>query len=194
MAKAWLGDRERALEDGYFRQQDEALIEKLREQGRQERDRQTLKERLGAVDDAVLADLQAAGFSPDTLAVLHLMPLVDVAWADGGVSDRERRLILALAAGRGVEPDTPAHARLTAALDTRPTADELEPVYRVIRSTFELEPPEQRAAAARELTSWAVDVAKATGGVLGLVPISHEERECLRRLAERLPPTTAATT
>ena len=103
----WLKDRERALENEYFRRKDRELIAALREQGRQEKERGELKRRLGVADDSLPTDLQAAGFTPDNLALLHLVPLIDVAWAEGGVEARERQLIVALAARRGVTETSP---------------------------------------------------------------------------------------
>ena len=112
MSKDFLGKRGRALEDEYFWKKEQALITRLREEGRRERERRVLKARLNA-DEAMLAELQKAGVTPDNLALLHLAPLVEVAWAEGEVTQRERELILALAERRGLGPDDPAFDQLT---------------------------------------------------------------------------------
>jgi hypothetical protein len=44
------------------------------------------------------------GYVPETVMPLHLVPLVQMAWADGGVSDLERALIVEAARARGNRP------------------------------------------------------------------------------------------
>lgn len=133
MSKAWLEDRERALEDEYFHRRDQELIARLREQGRLEQERQVLRSRLWSVDDHLPAELQAAGFTADGLALLHLLPLVDVAWADKGITARERDLVPALATSRGVAQDSPEHRRLEGWLERRPEQEIFDTAYEAIK-------------------------------------------------------------
>ena len=184
--KRFLEDREHALENEYFHRKDRELIERLREEGRKESERQDLEDRLGTHDTAFLKALQTAGFTPDNLALLHLVPLVEVAWAEGDVTRRERELILALAARRGVTTDRPAHAQLVGWLDDRPDDAFFETTYEAIRKMLALEDETSRHAAQLDLESWSTKIAEATGGILGMIPISKDERECLRRIAERI--------
>ena len=108
-SKDFLQARERALENEYFRRRDLELIAELRRQGRLERDRRVLKEELAIADPELLAHLQDIGFSPDNLVLLHLVPMVEVAWAEVEVTARERELILVLAERRGVAMETPVY-------------------------------------------------------------------------------------
>ena len=55
--------------------------------------RRQLGERTGLTDPALIAELEALGFTPDTVALLPLVPVVQVAWAEGGVSTKERALV-----------------------------------------------------------------------------------------------------
>ncbi len=186
MSKEWLKDRERAIENEYFRRQDQVLIAQLREQGRLERDRQTLRDRLGTDDDRLPTKLQEAGFSADGLALLHLVPLVDVAWADKGITPRERELVLALAASRGVSPETPEHRRLVGWLERRPDQQTIDTAYAAIQALLAQQETSARATTRLELVASTTRVAEATGGILGMAPVSREERECLDRIAELL--------
>lgn len=186
--KKWFGDREQALENEYFRRKDRELIDKLREDGVREQDHRLLKERLGNASEALVTKLEDAGFTPDTLAVLHIVPLVQVAWADDWVDSGERELIFALAAARGVAPDTPAHAQLSQWLETQPDAQFFEMVDALLASTLDLLPTESRDSATDELLDWTTRIAEATGGTLGMMPISKAERACIARIAERLAP------
>ncbi|MDP6581501.1 MAG: hypothetical protein QF681_12670 [Vicinamibacterales bacterium] len=184
MSKEWLKDRERALENEYFRRKDAELIARLREQGRLEQERRALRDQLGSVDERLPAELQQAGLTDEGLALLHLVPLVDVAWADKGVTARERDLVLALAARRGVAVDTPEHERLEGWLKRRPDQQVFETAYEAIRTLLEHQETSARNTSRLELVAWTTRVAEATGGILGMLPISREERECLDRIAE----------
>jgi hypothetical protein len=183
--KDWLETRERALENEYFRRKDRELIDKLRQQGRKERDRRGLEEQLDTHDPALLDALQAEGITPENLALLHLTPLIEVAWAEGEVTPRERELVLALAARRGVEPDTPSYQRLAGWLDQNPGQDFFATATNAIRKMMALQDLGTRDAEKRDLLAWSTRIAEATGGILGMMPISGEERECLRRIASR---------
>ena len=184
MSKAWLKDREQALEDEYFHRRDQELIARLREQGRLERDRQVLRSRLRSADDHLPAELQEAGFTADGLALLHLLPLVDVAWADKGITARERDLVLALAASRGVAQDSPEHRRLGGWLERRPEQEIFDTAYEAIRVLLAQQDEAGRATTRLELLGWSTRVAEATGGILGMAPISGDERDCLDRIAD----------
>ena len=185
-AKRFLGDREHALENEYFHRKDRELIERLREEGRRQAERRGLEDRLDTHDAAFLEQLQAAGFAPDNLALLHLVPLVEVAWSEGEVTSRERELILAMAARRGVATDGPAYGQLVGWLDQQPDKTFFETTYEAIRKILALKDETSRHADQQNLASWSTKIAEATGGVLGMMPISKDERECLRRIAQRL--------
>lgn len=186
MSKEWLGDRERALENEYFRRRDQELIQKLREEGRIERERQQIGERLGTVDDRLPAELQKLGFRADGLALLHLVPLIDVAWADKGVTQRERDLVLALAERRGVTADSPEHHQLVKWLTQRPHQHVFDTAYEAIRTLLAHDTKTGRATTQQELVDMSTQVAEATGGILGMMPVSRGERECLDRISDVL--------
>ncbi len=185
-SKDFLQDRERALENEYFRRRDLELIAELRRQGRLERDRRALKEELGIADQGLLAHLQEIGFSPDNLVLLHLVPMVDVAWAEGDVTAREREMILALAERRGVAQETPVYQQLVGWLENEPTPDFYETALDAIRATLDREDETAREADLKDLVEWSIRIAEATGGILGMARVCREERECLRGITERL--------
>jgi hypothetical protein len=185
-AKEFLDDREHALENEYFFRKDRELIDHLREEGRKEAERRALEEELQTHDTAFLQELQAAGFSPDNLRLIHLVPLVEVAWSEGEVTARERELILALASRRGFATDSAAFQQLVGWLDSRPDAAFFETTYEAIRRLLALQDETSRQATREDLVAWCTRIAEATGGILGMAPISKDERECLRRVAERI--------
>src|SRR5690606_14726869 len=75
-------ERERALEDDYFRRRDLELIEKMRQQAAAERERSELRRMTGLYEPEMLEQLRTLGFTPETIVLLPLMPALQVAWAD----------------------------------------------------------------------------------------------------------------
>ena len=118
MDKDMFKERERSLEEEYFRKHEAKLIEKLRERGKVEEIVEALAMKLQIDDPALLRRIMALGVTLDTGAAFLLAPLVQVAWAEGGVTDREREKILRIAAERGIDTSSPAYTQLQAWLNT----------------------------------------------------------------------------
>ena len=55
--KELFGNRRRAQEDEYFHRQEQELIEKLRQRGREEATRRLMAEHAGVADEEILRDL-----------------------------------------------------------------------------------------------------------------------------------------
>src|SRR5688572_10184253 len=118
--------RKKGQEEEYFRKQEQALIEQMRARQQAEAERQQMAEALGLADDEILRELQALGYTRETVSLLHLAPLVQVAWAEGKMTEGERRLIHDLARSRNIEAGSPVDQRLTEWLDQRPAEDFFE--------------------------------------------------------------------
>jgi hypothetical protein len=179
-------NRGRALEDEYFRKREQELIDKLRRRAAAEATRQQLSEQAGVADEEILQDLQDLGYTPATVSLLHLVPLIGMAWAEGGVSDRERELIIEAARARGVEAGTPADTQLTDWLTTRPSGQTFERNLHAIRAILESLPQAEREVSRSDLLSTATAIAEASGGVLGFRAVSPEERALLARISQEL--------
>ena len=93
--------------------------------------------------------LQDLGYTSETIPLLPIVPLVEVAWAEGGVADREREMIFKIAEARGVPPDGVAHEMLSHWLENRPSERFFDNSLRAIRVIFDLLPEEQRLAGRR---------------------------------------------
>jgi tellurite resistance protein len=184
--REFLGDRRRKEEEEYFRKQEEVLIDRLRQRAREEATRRDMAERTGVADHEVLRDLEALGYMPDTVMLLHLVPLVQVAWADGGVLDRERALIIEAARAHGIEPGSAADQHLGTWLATRPSTEFFDKTLRVIGAILQARPSEERQAAGRNLLAYSTAIASAEGGILGFGRVSQDERRVLARITEEL--------
>jgi ADP-ribose pyrophosphatase YjhB (NUDIX family) len=179
-------ERGRSLEDEYFRKREQELIEKMRQRAEDEAARRRLAERTGVADDEILRDLQALGYSHETVMLLHLVPLVMVAWGEGSVSDHERALIVQAARSRGIEAGSPADAQLASWLAHRPSEDFFDKTLRAIAAMLNARPADERDATQRDLLSYCTAIASASGGILGFGKVSEEERQLLARISREL--------
>lgn len=182
--KDMFAGRGRSLEEDYFRKKDKELIEKMRRAAASEQARAEMGQKTGLTDPEMLQQLDALGFTPDTVVLLPLVPVVQMAWAEGGVSTAERSLIVKLARTRGIEEGSAADRTLTAWLDDRPGEHVFAHAMRLIRAM--LASPEQRDLTANDLVRHCESIAAASGGILGINRISAEERQLLTTLAEQL--------
>jgi len=176
----------RAREDEYFRRKDRELIEKMRKAAEADEARQQLEAASGLHDPELLQELQALGFTPDTVSLVPLVPIVQVAWAEGNVTDRERELIVRFARERGVAPGTSADDQLAAWLAERPADDVFARATRLIRAMLDEPAGDRPALDAADLMRRCEEIAAASGGVLGFGKISSEERALLGQIESAL--------
>jgi hypothetical protein len=182
--KDLLAERGRSLEDDYFRRKDQELIEKLRRTAAADRARVEMGQQVGISDPEMLLELEALGFTPDTVVLLPLVPAVQMAWVEGGVSAAERDLIVKLARSRGIEEGSAADRKLTEWLAARPGEHVFAQAARLIRAM--LASPGAHDLTVDDLTKHYESIAAASGGILGMNRISAEERQLLRALADGL--------
>lgn len=185
-------ERERLLEEDYFRRKEKELIDKMRLRAAAEEQRRRMGEQTGVADEEVLGDLQDLGYTPETVMLLHLVPLIQTAWAEGDVSQKERELIVKAARSRGIEAGTPCDQQLTIWLSQRPSDAFFEKTLRAIRTILQAQPPEARAASEKDLLSLATAIAAASGGIVGFRAVSEEERQILAHISEELKKTGKA--
>ncbi len=180
------GNRRKAQEDEYFHRQEQELIEKLRQRGREEASRRRLAEHSGVADEEILRDLQTLGYTPETVMLLHLVPLLQMAWAEGSVSDGERDLILEAARARGIDKDSPAGRQLASWLTDRPSDELFEKTLRAIGAILQSRPSEERDASRKDLVSRMTAIASASGGILGFGKVSPQEQQVLARITQEM--------
>jgi hypothetical protein len=181
-----VGGRKRKLEEEYFRKQDQDLIEKMRRAAATARTRQELEAKTGLHDPELLNDLQALGFTPETVALLPLIPLVQTAWAEGGVSPAERALIVDFARRRGIQSGTVADGILAEWLTDRPSADVFRRADRLIGALLAAGSGASADLTADDLVKYCEGIAAASGGILGIGRISAEERAAIGQIASHL--------
>ena len=171
-----------SLEDTFFAQEDQLLIERLRYLRTLEETRENLSRLSGITDPRVLDRLVVLGVRPQTVCSLAVYPLIAVAWADGSVSPAERTAILeriGQAPFTGLDPVVVGRW-----LDRKPDSRLLEAWSHYVKSLTEDLDPTTRTALKDELLGHAKVVAEASGGLLGWRSVSPQEQAVLDRLAE----------
>src|SRR5687768_13562526 len=112
-------------EDDYFLKQDaakrEAIRKRLEGQARDAEAHGQLGAALNIDDEQIIGRARELGFTADTAPIVHLIPLVHVAWADGSVSAKERLTILQAAEAHGAAPGSEAATFLASLLEQRPS-------------------------------------------------------------------------
>jgi hypothetical protein len=177
-------DRRRAQEEDYFRKKERELLEKMRQRSEAAAERSGLAEASGVADEAILESLRELGFTRDTIALVHLVPLVQMAWIDGGVTQRERDLIFEIAAAHRVEEGSDAWRQLAGWLERRPSEDFFADTLRIVGV---LSKAGAEGPTADDLVGHLTRVAEASGGILGFGnKISDAERDLIARIAGEL--------
>ena len=80
-----LNDRGKALEGAFFQQKDQELLIRLRQELETEEVKVALSQSSGIVDESLLNQLVELEIEPASFASFALLPLVEVAWADGKI-------------------------------------------------------------------------------------------------------------
>jgi len=178
-----LADRRQALEEEFFRKENARLAAELRLKRLSEESKAAMSRISGITDDAVLEKLVELGIGAGTLTAMTLVPLVEIAWADGKVDAKEKAAILDGAGTAGVEPGGAAFVLLEDWLENRPPPRLLAAWRDYVGALCEDMLPEERKELKREVLARAQAVAEATGGFLGLGDkVSDEERQVYRIL------------
>jgi len=177
-------ERGRSLEDDYFRKKDRELVEKIQRAAEVARARADIGKATGLGDSALADELLALGFTAETVPLLPIVPIVQMAWAEGGVSPAERDLIVRFARSRGIAEGSGADTQLSAWMSARPGEEMFARAGRLIRAM--LDSGGAAGLNADDLVSYCESIASASGGVFGIGKISGEERKLLSSIAADL--------
>lgn len=183
--KSGITEHIRNQEDDYFRKKDRELVEMLRRADADAKARLALEQETGLHDPAMLSELDQLGFTPETIALLPLVPVLQVAWAKAGISAGERAMIVKLARSRGIADGSVADHVLRLWLDVKPSDDTFHKAARLISAI--IESPDHRVhVSAEELLEYCEKIAHSSGGIFGIGAVSHEERAAISEIAALL--------
>jgi tellurite resistance protein len=183
--------RERAFEAVYFSKQDAKLLAKMRERAALREVAQALAEKLRVDDAELLKRVSDLGLNRETGPAILLAPLVQVAWAEGEVTEREREVVFEIAASRGIVAGSAAHAQLDTWLRQRPADALFETAFEVMKVAATVLPPEEREERIRGVVDACRRVAEASGGGLAKLlgmggAVSGDEASVLEAITAQL--------
>jgi hypothetical protein len=167
MAKDIFQQRETYLEEEYFRKKEFALLEKLKAVFRRKVDKESISKATGVTDEQILDRLVEIQLDGELMRAFELYPLVEIAWADGDLSEREVRSVLAAGEKHGVAPGTKAHRMLEERLQKGP-----EPEFRKIWFLYAEEL--KKTLSPRELETFRNDLLERARGIVAAT--GHLER------------------
>lgn len=169
-----------ALEEAFCRDVDNMLIGRLQTQADSEEAKARLSKATGLNDEKLINQLASLGVTPAGLMAVQMVPLVLIAWADHGVDDKERRLVMKRAKRFGVSERSEASALLDHWLDHRPPPLLLDTWKRFIRHELSSMPTKSRRKLVEMTQEQIRAVARCSGGFFGFGSISANEQKLIR--------------
>jgi hypothetical protein len=176
-----LHNRGRSLENAFFSNLDQQLLDGLREKLDLETTVTQFRQATGIQDAKVLEGLYHLGVTPASLAALRVFPMIAVAWADGEVDANEVVTIQAIA-GKYIQEDSAAAKLLQSWLKKQPSGDMLATWKAYAASMFSSLGGDESSALKKVLIEEINEVATASGGILGWGSVSRSEQNVLEQI------------
>lgn len=179
--------RGKSFEAEYFGRKDAQLIEKLKTVFHRTVDRETVRKATRIQDERLLENLVALNLSGDLMVAFNLLPLVELAWADGGVDDREVRAVMRAAEAQGLVPESRAYSLIEFALRHGPNPEAREIWYHYANELKRTLTAAELGEFRRDLLEHARVVASVSGGFLNVAfTISPNEQRVLDQIERAL--------
>jgi hypothetical protein len=129
------------------------------------------------------------GYKPETIKLIFLVPLIQVAWAEGYLQRSERKMILRFAGDLEIKPETEEYELLNILLDERPLDEFFTQAANILKTWLDLLPANESEKLRETLHDACLKVAKASpeiGMHRNRRAIRREEEEQLVRLTKNL--------
>lgn len=170
------------LEDHFFIKKDMELQKKQREMKKLNETKESLSKTSGIHDEMVLEKLIELNVQPDEAASISITPLVFVAWADGKLDADEKKAIVASLDTLTWSKTGFDRVLVERWLSHKPGASLFDAWIHYVKGLCGKMNAHEVRRFKKEVMSHAADVAKASGGILGMGKISTAEKEMLDKL------------
>jgi hypothetical protein len=182
MNEDYLNENARRLEDAFFIENDKKLIEQLNKMQKMKEDMASLEKVSGIKNEAILTKLINHNIRPETLAALSLIPIIEIAWADGKLDSNEKEAILKVSMNHINTDHQISKVLLDEWLSRKPAPEMLDAWVHYIKGLSEILSKKEHLEIKKDLLSQARNVAESSGGFLGINKISKEEEKMLKVL------------
>ncbi len=178
-----LSNEDEALTGSFYVGDAESYRERLALQVEEQNAQREISEATGITDGEAVAELAGLGIRVDTLTALTLIPLIDTAWADGEMDERERAAILEAATRSGIDAGSTAYRLLEIWTLEAPSEDLINAWAGYVRALAKQLGSDGLARLRRNILGRARVVAQVAGDALDQSPhVSEQEERCLARL------------
>lgn len=180
-----LAERERALEEVFFRKESERLLAAMRARNTRQSQFDALSEVLGVRDARILNPLLDLGLQEESVTALVMAPLVAVAWADRNLDNEERQYILQAENEFGIDPESEAGKLLAVWLEHRPHENLIDAWSAYVAELCRVLPAGERTRLRADVVNWSWRIAHALekSFLRGGAP-TRAERAVLDRIEE----------
>jgi uncharacterized tellurite resistance protein B-like protein len=179
--------REKAFEAEYFGRKEADLIGKLKLVFHKKIDRQSISEATRVTDEQLLDELVGLNLSGELMAAFQLLPVIEVAWADGVVDEREAEAVFSAADRHGIHPGSKAYSLLETRLREGPSKDGRRIWFHYAETLRKTLSPQELEQFRKELIEDCWHVAQASGGLLNLVfTVSADEKRVIETIERAL--------
>lgn len=178
-------DRRKALEEQFFQKHDKDLVQKMKDAAEKQHSAEEIQKLTGIANSQVLDALANLKVGGAATLVMSLYPLIEVAWADGKLDERERAVILDLARTIGLAKDSAAAGYLDKWLAEKPELSWHTLWADYVKALAAKMKPDDKAMLKATVLGRARVVAEASGGFMGLAfRISEAEQKVLTQLEQ----------
>jgi hypothetical protein len=170
----------RELENRFFFEENKILQEQYARLKQEMESAEALSKVSGITNQAILKELIAHNIRPETLAAISLVPIIEVAWADGTIDKKEEKAILEAMTARGMDDD---RTIVQEWLHKKPDAKCMALWKTYMRGLSQEISGTTMRDLENDMLLHARGVAEASGKIVGLFsPISADERAMLTNI------------
>jgi uncharacterized tellurite resistance protein B-like protein len=179
--------RRRSFEAEYFSRKEAHLVSKLKQVFEKRVDKESVRKATGIKSERLLDNLIAVNLSGDLMVAFNLLPLVEVAWADGAVDEREVRAMMTALEQQGIQPGTPAYSRMEFAIKHGPDPEAKKVWYMYAQELKNTLSAKELAEFRQDILDTARTVANVSGGLLNIAfTVSPNEQRVLDAVEKAL--------
>ena len=172
----------RNMEDLFFLEREKKLAEARKKLELMQETKENLSAVSGITDDAVLQKLVDLDIRPDILTTLLMIPLIEIAWADGELHVNERALLLNSVYKPGMHTCQVDPEILQAWIINKPSPELFTAWELYIQALSGQLTRDERHTLKADVMADARGIAEAAGGFLGFGKISDAEQAMLDKL------------